>query len=213
MFGYTTRSGPSQRPGNSAGDSPSPGEAAELRLLQGVATGQSGDFEALYRLYHPRLFRFLGRMLRRQALIEEVLDDTLMLVWTRPLAFNGRSKVSTWIFGVAYRKALKALARLDEPLPDDPDRADVADDSNPEDTVGQRERRDLLHRALDQLSPEHRAVVALCYFYDMDYADIAAVVECPVATVKTRMFHARRKLRILLPELADEATSLRGECP
>jgi RNA polymerase sigma-70 factor (ECF subfamily) len=63
--------------------------------------------------------------------------------------------------------------------------------------------RDLLDAALDRLSPDHRAVVELTYFHGCSYEEIAAIVDCPVNTVKTRMFHARAKLRKLLPTLGE----------
>ena len=91
-------------------------ERAEVRLLGAIAAGERHAFEMLYRAYHPRLTRFLDRMTRRPALVEEVLDDTMLVVWRRADRYNGRSKVSTWIFAIAYRTALKALQRLDEAI-------------------------------------------------------------------------------------------------
>ena len=83
-----------------------------------VAAGETRAFEELYRIYHPRLTRFLINILRRPHLVEEALDDTMMVVWRRPDSYTGASKVSTWIFAIAYRTALKALSRLDEPQED-----------------------------------------------------------------------------------------------
>lgn len=179
-----------------------PAEALELALLQGVKLARRADFDALYRLYHPRLWRFLRPMLRRDDLVEEVLNDTLLVVWQRADSFDGRSRLSTWIFGIAYRKALKALSRLDEPADDEP--ADEAADTGPgpEQTLGLAQLRQRLRRAMAELSPEHRAVVELCYFHDMAHGEIAEVVGCPPETVKTRMFYARRRLRSLLDDLA-----------
>lgn len=174
-------------------------EANEAGLLARVAAGELPAFEALYRNYHPRLSRFLGRMTRRPALVDELLDDTLMFVWQHAGRFNGRSKVSTWVFAVAYRKALKALAQLDEPVPDDdlPERAEPG--PGPEQRLSQGQRLAALMQTLGRLSPEHRAVLALTYFHGMDYREIAEIADCPIDTVKTRMFHARRRLRALLP--------------
>lgn len=184
------------------GDGPAitlaPGEREEVRLLERVAAAELAAFEMLYRVYHPRLTRFLDRMTRRPSLVEEVLNDTMMLVWTRAAAYNGRSKVSTWIFGIAYRKALKAISRLDEAVEDDDGDSRPGDPAaGPEHQVGMSELHHRLSRALDKLSAEHRAVVELTYFHGLGYREIADVVDCPVDTVKTRMFHARRKLRTL----------------
>src|SRR5689334_21624228 len=90
----------------------------ETRLIARIVDRDLRAFEQLYRIYHPRLSRFLINILRRPHLVEEALNDTLMVVWKRPEAFNGTSKVSTWIFAIAYRTALKARARHDEPIED-----------------------------------------------------------------------------------------------
>jgi RNA polymerase sigma-70 factor (ECF subfamily) len=173
-------------------------ERDEIRLLGRVAAGDIRAFEELYRVYHPRLVRFLDRVTRRSGLVEEVLNDTMLVVWNRADDFNRGSKVSTWIFAIAYRKALKALRRFDEPLDDEPlqFRADTA--PGPELQVDLWQLREALMKALDGLSAEHRAVVDLTYFHGLGYREIAQIVACPVDTVKTRMFHARRKLKALL---------------
>jgi RNA polymerase sigma factor (sigma-70 family) len=173
-------------------------ERAEARLIERIAAGELRAFEALYRAYHPRLTRFLDRVTRRPGLVEELLNDTMLVVWRRAASYNGRSKVSTWIFAIAYRKALKALARADDSVPDDAVDAPASPEPGPDEQLGRRELRALLVRALDELSAEHRAVVDLTYFHGFAYREIAHVVDCPVDTVKTRMFHARRRLKALL---------------
>ncbi len=172
--------------------------AGELVLLDKVRRGDRTAFEALYRIYHPRLTRFLLRLVRRPQMVEEVLNDTLMVVWQRPDSFHGDSKLSTWIFAIAYRKAMKALGKFDDPRedPDGPERA--SEDQGPEDDSAAFRRRDLLGKAMDELSPAHRAVVDLTYYHELDYNEIARILGCPVGTVKTRMFHARRQLRRLI---------------
>jgi RNA polymerase sigma factor (sigma-70 family) len=194
-------------------DAPEPGrgpsaEHLELALLDGIRRGRRAEFDALYRLYHPRLWRFLSHLMRQPDAIEEVLNDTLMVVWQRGDSFDGRSKLSTWIFGIAYRKALKALSRQD--LPVDADEADEAVDAGPgpEQQFKLVQLRGRLKQAMAELSPEHRAVVELCYFHDMAYGEIAEVVGCPAETVKTRMFYARRRLRLLLDDLAGQSGEL-----
>jgi RNA polymerase sigma-70 factor (ECF subfamily) len=171
----------------------------ELRLVGCVCAGDRSAFEALYRLYHPRLTRFLDRMTRRPGMVEELLNDTMLVVWRRAASYNGRSKVSTWVFGIAYRSALKALRQLDEAVEgEDAEEPAGAEDDEPEHHLGRLQVHALLLRALQGLSAEHRAVVDLTYFHGLDYREIAEVVDCPVDTVKTRMFHARRRLRLLL---------------
>lgn len=164
-------------------------------LLEKIRRGDASAFESLYRIYHPRLTNFVMKIVRRPQLVEEVVNDTMMAVWQKPDSFQGSSKLSTWIFAIAYRKALKGLRGSRDPL-EDPDAADRAsDEDTPEETHAHVRRRDRLSRAMGELSPVHRAVVDLTYFHELDYTEIARILHCPVGTVKTRMFHARRRLR------------------
>ena len=176
----------------------------ELQLLDRIRLGDEDSFEALYRIYHPRLTRFLINLVRRPQLVEEVLNDTMMVVWQRADSFNGASKLSTWIFAIAYRKAMKGLKKQDDPVEDHEAEKRVSLEESPEEASGHDRRRQLLLEAMDELSETHRAVVDLTYFHELDYNEIAQILDCPVGTVKTRMFHARRHLkRHLGGELAD----------
>ena len=170
----------------------------ERELLARVSRGDLQAFERLYRIYQPRLARFLISMLQRQQLVEEVLDDTMMVVWQTAGSFRGSSKLSTWIFAIAYRKALKAKARWPDPVEDEEYDTRVSPDAGPDDRLHHQRLHDALREAMSKLTPEHRAVVDLTYFHGMGYREIADVVNCPVDTVKTRMFHARRRLRLAM---------------
>lgn len=180
------------------GVSGSRADAEEAGLIARVALGERDAFERLYHVYHPRLTRFLERMTRRPQLVGELLNDTMLVVWNRADRFNGASKVSTWIFAIAFRKARKALSRLDEPVDESLGVPSLACAPGADHEVDARELRALLRRALDELPAAQRAVVELTYFHGFDYREIADIVECPVDTVKTRMFHARRRLKAMI---------------
>jgi RNA polymerase sigma factor (sigma-70 family) len=181
-----------------APDAPPPAsEAIERRLLERIAAGDRAAFETLYRGYFPRLTRFLRRMLQRPDLVEEALDDAMLAVWRMAGGFNGQSKVSTWIFAIAYRRALKSRAQFDDPVEWDEEPVDEMG-RRPEDVLLHRELGALLQQALQTISPEQRAVVELTYYHGCRYQEIAQIMNCPVETVKTRMFHARRRLRLAL---------------
>jgi RNA polymerase sigma-70 factor (ECF subfamily) len=169
----------------------------DRRLVTRVCRHELAAFETLYRRYHPRVSRFLHRMLRPTHLVEEVLNDTLFVVWNQADRFNGQSKVSTWIFAIAYRKALKAIAAHEEPMapPPDDDQPMADDAEHPEARMSRAQLRAAIDVALRGLSADQRAAVELTYFHGFSYPEIAQIVECPTDTVKTRMFHARRRLR------------------
>lgn len=193
---------------NVAKGAPEPGARPDVsddaRLLALVSGGDLHAFEQLYRAHHARLRRFLANFLRRPHLVDEVLNDTMMVVWRQPERYNGKCKVSTWIYAIAYRKGLKALRRHDEPIEDRTAETRPSADPGPEQHIGRRQLQALLLKAMDDLSADHRAVVDLTYFHEIGYREIAELMDCPVDTVKTRMFHARRHLKAKLPgELAD----------
>jgi len=176
----------------------------EAMLLDRVAAEDVAAFEILYRTYHPRLTRFLRGMLRQASLVEEVLDDTMLVAWRKAGTFNATSKVSTWLFAIAYRQALKALRNADRALPLDEDDALASPLSGPEVVLQQQHLHARVGDALEALPPIHRIVIELAYYNGHSCREIAEVMACPVATVKTRMFHARRKLRDLLAGEAEE---------
>ena len=179
-------------------------DANDIRLLGQVVGGDRRAFELLYRGYFPRLTRFLNRMTRSVPLIEEIVNDTMLVVWQKARSFDGSCKVSTWVFAIAYRTARKRIRALDEPVDADPDLWEGNPSQQPEHEFELLRLRRTVGAALDILPLEQRTVVHLCYHHDMDYAEIAAVMDCPVNTVKTRMFHARRRLRQLLAGQLEE---------
>ena len=176
-------------------DEERPAQTDERELLARISRGDLQAFERLYRLYQPRLARFLTTLLKRPQLIEEVLDDTMMVVWQSAGNFRGSSKPSTWVFAIAYRKAAKARARWPDPVEEPEFDNRVSEDALPDEELHQERLRTALLKAMDQLSADHRAVVDLTYFHGLGYREIADIVGCPVDTVKTRMFHARRRLK------------------
>lgn len=182
-------------------DARSDGEAG---LIARIRARDLQAFETLYRAYHPRLSRFLTNLVHRPPLVEEALNDTMMVVWERMDSFHGASKLSTWIFAIAYRTAMKAARRQDVPLEDPAGDRQASPDPGPDEGIGKARIQQALMQAMAELSPDHRSVVDLTYFHEMGYREIAEIMDCPVDTVKTRMFHARRHLKRRLPgELAD----------
>lgn len=180
------------------------GHRDDMRLMQRIAKGDLRAFERFYRDFQPRLTRFLTLMLRRPHLVEEVLNDTMMVVWNKADSYTGKSRVSTWIFTIAYRKGAKALRNLDEPVEDFSLENRPGTEAAADVAMDRRQMNDRLLKGLASLSPDHRSVVDLTYFQEFDYREIAQIMECPVDTVKTRMFHARRRLKdVLGGELTD----------
>jgi len=169
----------------------------DRHLLLRISCADREAFERLFLDHHKSLVRFLCRVIRRDEDLEEVINDTFMIVWRRAGDFRGASRVSTWIFGIAYRGALKAIrwstirSRA---------AALVLQHGEPiiEDAAKRTEDRQLLDLGHSRLPPEQRLVFTLAYCMDYSCEEIAAIVECPVNTVKSRMWQARRKLRTII---------------
>jgi RNA polymerase sigma-70 factor (ECF subfamily) len=147
----------------------------------------------------------LSRFTPRYENVEEIINDTFMVVWQSAKDFRYASQVSTWIIGIAYRTALKSVRRQKNHT------AARSLDEYPEQTIDptfEAEVQDWLRHGLNQLPVEQRLTLELAYHMGHSLEEIAAITECPVGTVKARMFHAREKLRQYLPTLSGGAAEL-----
>jgi RNA polymerase sigma-70 factor (ECF subfamily) len=172
----------------------------ELELIRRIVLRDRDAFRDLYLMYHRRLARFLMRMALSHETVEEIINDTLWTVWQKSPDFRGASRVSTWIVGIAYRRALKSLRQARAArVPVTDEYVEMAGDT---DIEGGSERTQWLERAMAELPVEQRMVMEFAYLMGHSCEEIAQIMHCPVNTVKTRMFHAREKLRLSLPRLA-----------
>ncbi len=181
------------------------GPVREAEHLRRVAGGDRRALEMLYRDYQPRLARFLSRFTRQEGLIEEVVNDTFWVVWQKANQYRGDARVSTWIMGIAYRLAMKAFRDQDDLTRHDSDEQLANHLSH--DPRAERELRDWIGKGLGLLHFDQRMTVELVYGQGHTIEEVAAIMECPVGTAKSRLFHARVRLRNLLPDLAGEARS------
>jgi RNA polymerase sigma-70 factor, ECF subfamily len=178
-----------------------PDDKRESELLQRIAQHERQAFDELYLGYHRRLTRFVLRLAPRYDIAEEVINDTFWVVWNKAAEFRGGSRVSTWIMGIAYRRTLKTLRALkpnDLALQQSIDDSDIAaPDPNDADV-----QSDWVLNGLQRLPVEQRITIELAYYLDHSCEEIAAIMQCPVGTVKARMYHARQRLKLLLPQLS-----------
>jgi len=179
-------------------------DSTEREMLERIARSRDqAAFRTLYGNYYQRLSRLLARMSVRREDIEEVINDTFWVVWTKASEFRGASQLSTWIIGIAYRRALKALRRAKlRPVSDEPfDEDSISVGSSEE----QETNEQWLSLGLGRLPVEQRMALELTYTLGHSCEEVAAILDCPVNTVKTRLFRARETLKQVLPELAGMA--------
>jgi RNA polymerase sigma-70 factor (ECF subfamily) len=175
--------------------------ALEEEWLRQTALGDRMAFERLFRLYHRRIYGYLFRMAGNADTAEELTNDVMLEVWKSAREFRGASRVSTWIFGIARFKALSALRRIRPATVDVEEASDLADPAELQDEMLVNEDiRAVINRALAKLSEQHREVLDLAFFQGFSCPEIAEILKCPVNTVKTRMFYARKQLRVLLAQ-------------
>jgi len=192
--------------GNATRAGTAPANERELQLLQQIAGGDRRALQELYIGYHRRLARFLTRLTHGYPIAEEIINDTMYVVWRKAGEFRGQSQVSTWIMGIAYRRAMKALKRESHAaqVPSMP-----VDEPQLDPSVHNHELHEYIGQALATLSVEQRMVLEFTYYLGLSCQEIATIMECPVNTVKTRMFHARKRLRAALPQ--EDATPRSGD--
>ena len=175
--------------------------SSDEMLVNRIAAGDKLAMQALFARHRTAVYRWLRRFVSNETLAEDVLSEVFLDVWRQAARFEGRSSVSTWLMSIARFKALSARRRridseLDETI--ETTIADPADD--PEAALQAKDRSELLRQALTRLSPEHREIIDLVYYHERSIGECAQIVGIPAATVKTRMFYARKKLAELVRE-------------
>ena len=154
--------------------------------------------EALYVRFKPRLMSFLRRLTNDETLLEEAYNDVMVMVWRKSHQYEARSKVSSWIFSIAYRACLRMVKKQSKRDATFELVGDELPDIAAPDEAASPEGADELIAAVQHLKPNHRLVIELCYFEGHSLDEIAQIVGCPANTVKTRLHHARNKLRAII---------------
>jgi len=179
--------------------SPPPQAVSDETLIARIASGDRDAMRALYLKHHVRVYRFVMRLVRNQTMAEDVISDVFLDVWRQAGSFEGRSAVSTWLLAIARFKALSVLRRRPDEELNDTGAAAVPDPTDdPEIAVQKKDTGEILRQCLEALSREHREVIDLVYYHEKTVDEVAQIVGIPEATVKTRMFYARKKLSGLL---------------
>jgi RNA polymerase sigma-70 factor (ECF subfamily) len=176
-----------------------------LRLLGRIEHADEAAFKEIYRAFSRRLYAYVLRQLGDPSQAEEIVADTLYEVWRQPARFRGESQFSTWLLGVARNKVLMAFrSRKPDARHEDLDvvaETVAADDPSAFEILAQGQRREGVRHCMDKLSADHRECVHLVFYEGMALAEVAALQGCPENTVKTRLFHARQKLKSCLTRL------------
>ena len=164
----------------------------EERLLKKVAKKDDKAFEQLYELTSKSIFFYLYRLLQDKETAEDLHMEVYVAVWKNAQGFKGKSRVKTWMFGIARNMAMNELRkhhrqdrRIDGPIRDE----------NSFKAFKEFERNDAVQAALTQLSHKHREILDLVYFHGQSYSEISKLLVIPENTVKTRVHYAKAALK------------------
>lgn len=177
------------------GANPSPIE--EQAIFDRIVNGERDGLADFYRLYYPRLFRFAYRLTNSFGATEELVNDVMLAVWNGAASFRNKSKISTWVFGIAYRKCMSYLRRNQITTVPDISVENLADE-----TSDSFDDMQWIQQGLEGLPAEQRICVLLVFYMGCSHAEVAEITDCKAETVKTRMFYARKKLRSIMPAMA-----------
>lgn len=170
-------------------------------LVARLAEGELAALGEAYDLHHAQLRSFARRLLGDASAAEDVVQETFVELPRAIRRYRGDATLRTFLIGVAanvarhhVRAAIRrraAHARSD---------FDSQTAESPEDRAGRHELAQALTRALDALSYDQRLVIVLCEVEERTAGEVARIVDAPEATIRTRLFHAKRKLREILAE-------------
>jgi RNA polymerase sigma-70 factor (ECF subfamily) len=174
-------------------------------LLQSIAAGDKSAMHVLYARHNVRVYRFILRIVSDTSVAEDLVSQVFLDVWRTAGQFEGRSQVSTWMLAIARFKALTALRNRRHEDLDQEEVLQIADTTDtPEAAMDRSQTSSQLRKAIALLSPAHREIIDLVYYHEKSVEEVGQIIGIPQATVKTRMFYARKHLAELLKDAGFE---------
>jgi RNA polymerase sigma-70 factor, ECF subfamily len=175
--------------------------SSDTILIERIAAGDKLAMQVLFARHRTPVYRWLYRFVGNETVAEDLLSDVFFDVWQQAGRFEGRSTVTTWLLSIARFKALSARRRRNHAELNETIETTVADTAdNAEVALEKKHQGEVLRNALTKLSPEHREIIDLVYYHEKSVDDAAQILSIPPATVKTRMFYARKKLAEMVQE-------------
>lgn len=169
------------------------------QLMRRLADGDEGALRSLMSRHQLRIFRFIVRRVRNEALAEELTNEVFVDAWRNAGRYEGRSQPSTWLLSIAHNRAISSMRRKREESWDENAAGELEDtDDTPEIAAQKGDKAAVMRRCLELLTAEHKEIIDLVYYQEMSIAEVSEVIGIPEATVKTRMFYARKKLSEVL---------------
>ena len=179
-------------------------------LLKRVAEGDKAAMHIMFARHRVRVFRFIRGMVRNETIADDLVSQVFLDVWRSANRFESRARVSTWLLSIARFKALGSLRERRYENIDQDEVAGIVDDADtPEVAHDRKETNAILRACIGKLSPAHREIIKLVYYHEQSVAEASVIVGIPVATVKSRMFFARKYLAKMLVSAGFEVEAVR----
>lgn len=168
----------------------------EKRLVEQVAAGNSKAFRQLYDLSYGKVARYLQKMVGDQSLVDDILVQTYTVAWQKCSAYQGQGRITTWLIGIARNVAFREFRKVKNSVPFEEEYS--AADNRSQYRVEINSTNAALKIALQKLTEKHREILELVFYQECSYAEVAELIDIPVNTVKTRVFHAKQALKDVL---------------
>jgi len=174
----------------------------DILLIDRISKKDMRAMEVFYRRHQNGLYRFCVKKIGNEADANDIVNKVMMEAWNSADRFEGRSKVSTWLFSIANFRIIDLLRSKKQETVDIDDEYDLADDIELDAETWEDQLRQYILSCLKTLKADYQQMMELIFFQDAAYEEVAAILNCPNGTIKSRVFHAKKALkRCLEPHL------------
>jgi len=175
-----------------------PSSSSDEELLKYITRGVAPAFNCLYERYGQRLYAYAMRLTENPALAEDILQESMLIVWRKAATYRGEGSVLAWMLSIVRHKCMQLFRQKPAESIESNDLDFADEDPSPEKAISQQDQRKIVRDAMQRLSPEHREVLELMFYQGLNQKEIAQVCGCPLGTVKSRLSYARQQLRGIL---------------
>lgn len=201
---------------------PLPPQDTDMDLVQRTVAGDQRAYGLLVLKYQRRIQRLIGRMVRDVDLVEDIAQETFIRAYRALHQFRGDAQFYTWLYRIAVNTAKKSLLELKRDptvaesfmAGDDDDetswrKSEPSSEETPESVLAAKEIAAVVNRAMAELSEDLRRAVTLREIEGLSYEEIAVALDCPIGTVRSRIFRARESISAKLKPLLEHQTGKR----
>jgi len=194
---------------------------SDVQLMLDVKAGDEASFDFLLQKYRLPLVHFLNRMVRDSATAEDLAQEVFLRVYRARKQYTPSAKFTTWLFRIATNLALNSVRdtryqKLEVPIDAPADGEDSAPRELParemriDEFLVERDRKEIIRRAINSLPEKQRAAVLLHKYEEMDYCEIAGILDCSEGALKSLLFRAYETLRVQLAPLVSQPVERRA---